>query len=405
MQIMSNEKSTFNFGVLKNSAFFAAFSEKQLMMISENAACVFVHANSVIFRLGEYSAMMYLILNGRVKIERKDADGENMVVAELSDGRVFGEAALLSRGQRSATATALVDSELLVIDRDLMLEIIRNSSPEEIIEIFSALSEQARAANEIELNETLKRRTLAAQMEAEKQRALTEMVAGVAHEINTPLGVINTAVSIMARELAAPKEVTIQRAADIAESLEIMQRNVERAHRLVQDFKKISVSQLTDEKELFDISEAVEETVNLILVNLKRSQVGVNFVNRLAFEQKSWVGYRGVLSQILINLLTNAERHAYPSGIGGNVDVTIELADDKHYRLTVQDYGKGIPKECQPRIFEPFFTTARSKGGTGLGLAIVHNLVVNVLKGEIRLRQELQKGSAFQVVFPRVLPD
>lgn len=375
------------------------------MVISESAPDAFVHANSIVFRRGEFSATMYLILKGRVKIEREVVVGENMSVVELSSGQLFGETAMLSSEMRSATATALEDTELLVIDRELVLDLIRNSSPEEVLEIFSALGEQMRAANEIEFNEALTRRTLAAQMEAEKQRALTEMVAGVAHEINTPLGVINTAVSIMARELASPREVTIQRAADIAKSLEIMQRNVERAQRLVLDFKKISVSQLTDEKEPFDISEAVEETVSLILVNLKRSQIGVNFVNRLASEQKNWVGYRGVLSQILINLLTNAERHAYPNGIGGNVDVTIELADDKHYRLNVQDYGKGIPKECQPRIFEPFFTTARSKGGTGLGLAIVHNLVVNVLKGEIYLRPEVQKGTAFQVVFPRVLPD
>ncbi len=405
MQTMSSEKSTFSLGILRKSPFFTSFSEKQLSMISDAASSIFVPADSVIFRQGEFSATMYLILIGRVKVEREDTDGGKVNIAELPACQVFGEIAMLSREPRQTTVTALEDTELLAIDRELLLEIIRSSTPEEIIEIFSALSEQMRAANDREFEQTLARRTLASQMEAEKQRALTEMVAGVAHEINTPLGIINTAVSIMARELAAPKEVTIQRAADIAESLELMQRNVERAHKLVQDFKKISVSQLADEKELFDISEAVEENVNLILVNLKRSQIRVNFVNRLAFEQKGWVGYRGVLSQILINLLANAERHAYPNGVGGDVDVTIELAGDKHYRLTVQDYGRGIPKENQPRIFEPFFTTGRSNGGTGLGLAIVHNLVTNVLKGEIFLRPDLQKGAAFLVVFPRVLPD
>lgn len=405
MQTMSSEKSSFSLGVLKMSPFFASFSEKQLSVISEVASSIFVPADSVIFRQGDFSETMYLILKGEVKAERVDVDGEKIGVTELFDCQVFGETAILGREPRQATVTALEDSELLAINRDLMLEIVRRSSPEEIIEIFSALNDQIRAVTDQELEQTLARRILAAQMEAEKQRALTEMVAGVAHEINTPLGIINTAVSIMARELAAPKEVTIQRAADIAESLELMRRNVERAHKLVQDFKKISVSQLTDQKELFDISEAVEETVNLMLVNLKRSQIGINFINRLAFEQKSWVGYRGVLSQILINLLTNTERHAYPDGVGGNVDVLIELLDDKHYRLTVQDYGGGIPRENQPHIFQPFFTTGRSNGGSGLGLAIVHNLVVNVLRGEIRLRPELQRGTEFQVIFPRVIPD
>ena len=101
----------------------------------------------------------------------------------------------------------------------------------------------------------------------------------------------------------------------------------------------------------------------------------------------------------------NAERHAYPNGIGGVVDVTIELADDKNYRLVVQDYGNGIPRGNQTRIFEPFFTTGRSMGGTGLGLAIVHNLVTNVLKGQISVRTDVLKGTAFSVIFPRVLPE
>lgn len=403
--MMTNEKSILDLDVLKRSPFFASFSEKQLLLIAEDATNIFVQANSVIFRQGQYSSTMYFILSGRVAIERVDENGEKIKVGEYSGCEVFNEAGILSSEPHHVTATALDDCELLAIDRELILEVVRISTPEETMKVFLMMSEQMHAANEHEFSRMFERRTLAAQMEAEKQRALTEMVAGVAHEINTPLGIINTAVSIMARELAEPKEVTIQRAADIAESLELMRRNVERAHKLVQDFQKISVSQLMEEKELFDISLAVEETVGLVLVNLKRSQIGVNFVNRLAFEQKSWVGYRGVLSQILINLLTNAERHAYPNGIGGDVDVTIELADDKHYRLTVQDYGRGVPEENQSRIFEPFFTTARSIGGTGLGLAIVHNLVVNVLKGKILLRADLPKGTAFQVIIPRVLPD
>ena len=402
---MAREKSMINLDVLKRSSLFAPFSEKQLMLIADAASSIFVQANSVIFRQGEHSSTMYFIVSGRVEIGRMDENGEKDKLGEYASYEVFNETGLLSNEPHQVTATALEDCELLAVDRELLLEIVRVSTPEDTLKVFLTMSEQMHIANEREFSRILEKRTLAAQMEAEKQRALTEMVAGVAHEINTPLGIINTAVSIMARELAAPKEVTIQRAADIAESLEVMQRNVERAHKLVQDFQKISVSQLMEEKELFDISLAVEETVSLVLVNLKRKQIAVNFINRLAFEQKSWVGYRGVLSQILINLLTNAERHAYPNGIGGEVDVSIELADDKHYCLTVQDYGKGVPKENQSRIFEPFFTTARAIGGTGLGLAIVHNLVVNVLKGKIFLQPDLSKGAAFRVIIPRVLVD
>ncbi|MEW5942153.1 MAG: ATP-binding protein, partial [Chloroflexota bacterium] len=380
---MAGKKTALNPKVLRKFSFFASFSTKQLEKVVKTAPMVSFKAGEKVFRQGDRSAKMYLILKGAVQIEREDVKGETINVGQLSAHQVFGELAMLSKEPRQATVTVTKDAEFLVIDRKMMLEIIRNSTPEEIIEVFSVLSEQMRAANDREFNETLSRRTLEAQMEVEKQRALTQLVAGVAHEINTPLGVINTAVSVMARELAEPKEITTQRAADIAESLELMRRNVERAHRLVQDFKKVSISQLMDEKETFDISDAIKETLDLVMVGLKRHQIQIKFHDRLTPTQKKWTGYRGFLSQILINLLTNADRYAYPDGAGGLVDVRIELEDDKHYRLTVTDYGEGISEEHQAYIFEPFFTTGRSIGGTGLGLAIVHNLVKNAMKGDI----------------------
>jgi len=134
---------------------------------------------------------------------------------------------------------------------------------------------------------------------------------------------------------------------------------------------------------------------------LKRNQIHVKFYNDLAPDQRKWMGYRGFLSQIVINLLTNVERYAYPKGIGGVVDVTIRMQDGEQYCRSVKDYGMGIPHENQAHIFEPLFTTGKSSGGTGLGLAIVHNLVVNAFKGEIKLISEVGKGTEFNVVFPR----
>lgn len=399
---MVNEKRVFR-SELRKFPFLASFSMDLLEEIEGNAPKLSLKENVVVFRQGDHSEGMYLILKGGVKIERRDSEGETISVGQLSGYQVFGELAILSKEPHQATVTTVEDSELLLIDRSLMLNIIRKSTPEQILEVFSILSDQMRTAGDRDFENELSRRTLAAQMEAEKQRALTQMVAGVAHEINTPLSVINTAVNIMARELASPVEVTVQRAADIAESLELMRLNVERADRLVQDFKKISISHLQDEREQLDISEAIEEIVGLILVSLKRSQVQIKFHNKLASEEKKWSGYRGFLSQVLINLLTNVERYAYPKGMGGIVDVTICLEDDRHYCLTVKDYGKGISKENQANVFQPFFTTGRSNGGTGLGLAIVHNLVTNALNGEITLKSEVGKGAEFTVIFPRVI--
>jgi len=400
---MTEIKRVINPEILRNFSFFASFSLEQLNLIIDNAPNVSLAANTVVFTQGERSLAMYLILKGGVMIEREDELGEKFSLGQLSEFQVFGELAMLSKEPCQVTATTINDTELLAIDRPMMLEIIGRSKPELIMEIFSVLIDQLRAANDREFKDTLSRRTLEAQMEVEKQRALTQMVAGVAHEINTPLGIINTAVSIMARELAAPIEVTTQRAADIAESLELMRRNVERADRMVQDFKRLSVSHLSDNKELVNISEVVEETIGLIMVSLKRSQIRVNFQNNLTLEQNKWDGYRGFLSQVLINLLTNVERYAYPHGAGGIVDVIMQLEDEKYYHLIVRDYGKGISKENQPRVFEPFFTTGRPIGGTGLGLAIVHNLVTNALQGKIILRSNEDVGAEFIVTFPRVI--
>lgn len=402
---MVKTKNSLDLAVLKDFSFFASFFPEQLQNITHSARIVSLKMNQVVFRQGESVDAMYLILKGCVKVGGEDSSGTVYAYGEMKTGQVFGELSLLRGEPSRVTARTLTDSDLLVIDRAMLLALLGSADPGQSLDFFFALETQTRAATEFGFREVLSRRMLASQMEAEKQRALTQMVAGVAHEINTPLSVINTAVNIMARELAAPVEVTIQRAADIAESLELMRLNVERADRLMQDFKKISVSQLKDEKESFDIAEAIEGTIGLVFVSLKRSRVQIKFHNKLASEQKKWVGYRGFLSQVVINLLTNVERYAYPKGVGGVVDVTIRLEGDKHYCLSVKDSGRGIPEEDQARIFEPFFTTGKSTGGTGLGLAIVHNLVANAFKGEIKLSSEEGKGTEFIVIFPRVILD
>jgi signal transduction histidine kinase len=402
--VMVKKKHSLEPAALQEFPFFSSFSLEQLQGIILLARVVSFKAKRVLYKQDEYAEAMYLILEGGVKIEAEDSLGAVYLLGEMGKGQVVGEPALLRNEPSRVTVTTTKDSELLAIDRLMVLDIIRNAEPVQTLNIFFALNEQTRTATERGFKEVLSKRMLVSQMEVEKQRALTQMVAGVAHEINTPLGVINTAVNIMARELAtAPAELTAQRAAEIAESLELMRLNVEHADHLVQNFKNISVSQLTDEKGIFNLVEVIEETIDLIAVSLKRNQIQVKFHNQLAADQKHWVGYRGLVSQILINLLTNIERYAYPNGVGGVADVTISLDEDKNaFSLSVHDYGGGISQENQKRAFEPFFTTGRAIGGTGLGLSIVHNIAVNLMKGTIKLNSS-EKGTEFVVTFPRVI--
>ncbi len=399
--VMTDKKNSLTTSPLKDFSFFASFSPEQLRRVIGIGQVVSLKANQVVFKQGECVGAIFLILKGSVKIEGEDSAGTVYAYGQIETGQVFGELALLRGESSRVTATTIRDSELLVIDRPMLLTMLRTVEPEQAINVFLALEEQTRNIIELGFREVLLRRLLSSQMEVEKQRAMTQMVAGVAHEINTPLSVINTAVTIVAKELAAPVELTFQRAADIAEPLELMRLNVERTQQLVKNFKKISASQFQEEKELFDIVEAIEETIELVNVSLKRARVQVRFYNRLDAEKRKWMGYRGFLSQVVINLLTNVERYSYPKDAGGFADVSIRMTEDDRYCLTVKDYGRGIPPADQPQIFKPFFTTGKSAGGTGLGLFIVHNLVINALHGEIKLNSEEGGGAEFIAIFPR----
>jgi signal transduction histidine kinase len=400
---MTNKKNSLTTSPLMDFSFYDSISPELLQKIVGLGQVVSLKAKQVVFRQGECVGAMFLILKGGVKLGGEDSAGIDYAYGQIEKGQVFGELALLRGEPSRVTATTTRDSDLLAIDRPMLLKLMSSVEPEHFLSIFLTLNEQTRVAAERGFREILSRRMLASQMEAEKQRALTQMVASVAHEVNTPLSIINTAVNIMARELAVPVEITVQRAADIAESLELMRLNVERADNLMQNFKKILVSQLKDERELIDISEAIEGTIGLVHASLKQNKVQIKFHNKLAAEQEKWMGYRGFLSQVLINLLMNVERYAYPNGMGGVVDVTIRMEEEENYRLTVIDYGIGISKEDQEHIFEPLFTTGQSIGGTGLGLAIVHNLVTNALGGQIKLKSEVGKGTEFIVILPRVV--
>jgi signal transduction histidine kinase len=258
-------------------------------------------------------------------------------------------------------------------------------------------------------------RMLQAQMEVERHRALSLMVSGVAHEINTPLGTANTAASLVKRQLTpeAIAELAKDEAGrtvleDVVDAVSLIERNIVRAHKLVQEFKKVSIGQLTATRESLILPEAVAEVVDLFRINAKQARLDVRIHNELPPGSEQWEGYLGYLSQILTNLLTNVERYAYPAGTGGIVDIFLSLEtsrSDPRFLVRVRDYGAGIPPENLGRVFEPFFTTGRNKGGTGLGLAIVYNLVTAALKGTIELRSTLGEGTEVRITLPRVVPD
>lgn len=266
-----------------------------------------------------------------------------------------------------------------------------------------------------ELELEMARQALQADMEIARHRSVAQMVAGVAHEINTPLGIINTAANIIKQRLmsetmtALAKEPQVGTVVqDLVEAGDLIERNIGRAHKLVQDFKRVSVNQITDIKEQGKLAEVVAETAYVFQVSARQSKMEVTIHNTLPDQAGEWFGYPGSLSQVILNLLTNAQRFGYPDGVGGRVEITIaedHSSPEAGYRLSVRDFGKGIAPEHLPLVFDPFFTTGRGKGGSGLGLAIVYNIVTAHLKGAITIDSVVEQGTTVTLTFPRIIPD
>jgi len=251
--------------------------------------------------------------------------------------------------------------------------------------------------------------------ELARHRSVAQMVAGVAHELNTPLGIIHTAAGLLGKWMqSAPMTALAQTeegrmmAEDLTDATGLITRNALRAHKLVQDFKKVSVNQITDVREPCRLTDVMAETLNLFAVTSRRSPIQVTVHNMLADPTGPWTGYPGALSQVLLNLLGNVQRYAYAEGTGGRVELTLAdegSAPDGDYRISVRDFGQGIAPEHLPRIFEPFFTTGRSRGGSGLGMTIVHTLVTAQMKGGIQVESTPGAGTTVTITLPRVVPD
>src|SRR5207247_131472 len=145
----------------------------------------------------------------------------------------------------------------------------------------------------------------------------SQMVAGVAHELNTPLGIVNTAASVIKKQLTPETSEEPKAASDeLLAAVGLIERNIARAYKLTEDFKKVSVSQLSDVKERIDLSQAIDEVVGLFRINARRAGLEVEVQHTLGPESRAWLGYRGYLSQVILNLLTNVERYAYPDRRG-----------------------------------------------------------------------------------------
>jgi signal transduction histidine kinase len=245
-------------------------------------------------------------------------------------------------------------------------------------------------------------------IQAEKLAALGGLVAGIAHEVNNPVGISLTVASSFARrcerfaaELKTPPlrrsslDDFVTKSQDAAEQLVA---NLQRAGELIQSFKQVAVDRSHAERREFDLAEATDQIIASLRPVLKRLplMLAVDVPRGISMHS-----YPGSYGQVLTNLFLNAVVHAYPDGRGGTLSVAAQAVGRNDVEITVADDGVGMTEEVRTRAFDPFFTTRRNHGGTGLGLHVIFNIVTQSLGGQLAMDSAPGRGTTFRITIPR----
>ena len=247
-------------------------------------------------------------------------------------------------------------------------------------------------------------------VENEKMASLGDMVAGVAHEVNTPIGLGITASTMMLDRLAVIdqqfRDKTLKASAmerfinESRENLNIIYRNLDRAAQLISSFKQVAVDQTSEEAREVNVKQLIEETLMSMRPRLKKV---THTINIDCPETLNVMCKAGPLNQILINLIMNSLIHAFETVENGKIDVIARLTEEQKLKIIYKDNGSGIPASIKKRIFDPFVTTKRGQGGSGLGMHLVFNLVTQALNGNIKLESEEGSGVEFTLTIPVTL--
>ena len=263
-----------------------------------------------------------------------------------------------------------------------------------------------------ELSEALAQLTTAQAelVRKEKMSALGSLVAGVAHELNTPVGNSLTVASTLQEHVKAftsdiEKGITRSRLnaflTAVSEGSDILMHSLHRAAELVASFKQVAVDQTSVNRRVFQLDAAVAEILLTLGPSIRKAQQAVHSAVPAGITMDS---YPGPLAQILTNLIGNALLHAFDGRENGVVTLNVRRLNDAQVELTVSDNGCGIPDANLARVFDPFFTTKFGQGGSGLGLNIVYNLVTDMMGGELKVDSPPGQGAFFTIRLPLLAP-
>jgi PAS domain S-box-containing protein len=248
-------------------------------------------------------------------------------------------------------------------------------------------------------------------IEAEKLAALGRLVAGVAHEVNNPVGISLTVASSLERKTALFANEVARgdlRRSSLNEFLEASRdassqlvANLNRAAELITSFKQVAADRNYSDQRIFDLGDLTEQVVMSLRPGLRKRHLTLSVDCQPNLTMNS---YPGPYGQVLTNLFLNAVAHAFPDGRPGSVDITVRESGKDNVEIIFSDDGCGMSLDVRRRAFDPFFTTRRDQGGTGLGLHIVYSIVTNRLGGRLDLDSEPGRGTRIQIILPRVAP-
>jgi PAS domain S-box-containing protein len=255
------------------------------------------------------------------------------------------------------------------------------------------------------------RETQASLIEAEKLAALGRLVAGVAHEVNNPVGISLTVASALERKAANFTEQVGRgelRRSSLNEFLATTRdasgqlvANLNRAAELIQSFKQVAADRNYSDQRSFDLADLTEQVVMSLRPGLRKHNLTLNVECQPNLIMNS---YPGPYGQVLTNLFLNAVAHAFPDGGPGVIDIQARPSGKDNVEIIFSDNGCGMSLDVRRRAFDPFFTTRRDQGGTGLGLHIVYSIVTTRLGGRLDLDSEPGGGTRIQILLPRVAP-
>jgi signal transduction histidine kinase len=293
--------------------------------------------------------------------------------------------------------------QLTLLMQGLITIMQKKRADERVLEINKDLEQKTQ-----ELKASLKviQQTQNQLVESEKMASLGELVAGIAHEINTPIGLAVTESSFMeykTSELSKKYRTSTMKRSDLEKYMKTVTeasvgilKNLNRAANLIQNFKQVAVDQSSEQKRKINVSQYLNEILISLRPKYKRTthDVSVNCPDDIDI-----VTFPGAFYQVISNLIMNSLIHGFENIDNGEMIFNISLKES-NILIDYSDNGKGIDSKNISRIFDPFFTTKRGKGGTGLGLHIVYNLVVQNLQGKITCTSEPDAGCRFLITLP-----